>query len=442
VHVIELKQKQKQTQTLTQRAAPALVVYAQLLALPTQDLEQVVERELAENPALEPVDDAVCPLCGALLEGDRCAACEGSFRRAAAVVSREALGDVPDEPTLEQLVLADLLPLLPTDDRRIAAWLARSLDSRGFLDADVDEAARALATERTRVERVLSELQRVAPPGVGARDVRESLLLQLERLHDELGTQPVVRAVIERHLAEAARGRHGAIAKALGCTRDDVSEAYRLIRQRLRPYPLVDVGRVAPPVIPDVVVRERRDEAGTFDVELLRHPERCVRVSPLYEQLVHEPRLLTPRELEDVRRQVRRARRFATALAERSQTLLRVTEKTVACQREFLRRGPRYLRPLTRAEVAAAVGVHESTVSRAVAGRWLLLPDGSVLAFARLFHAAAPAEHVLRRIIATEVRPLSDSELADELRARGIAVARRTAAKYRERLGIPPQSLR
>jgi len=81
-------------------------------------------------------------------------------------------------------------------------------------------------------------------------------------------------------------------------------------------------------------------------------------------------------------------------------------------------------------------------VSRAVAGRWLLLPDGSVLAFARLFHAAAPAEHVLRRIIATEVRPLSDSELADELRARGIAVARRTAAKYRERLGIPPQSLR
>jgi RNA polymerase sigma-54 factor len=392
---------------LAMRPSRVLVASMQFLALPSAELERVVERELAENPALERAESR---LGGA-----------------------DGLETVPDEPTPWGALGAELRLVVAARDRALAEYLLGCLDERGFLDAGVD-------VTRPRVREVLDTLRRLGPPGVAARDVRECLLLQIDRLPDTAGRE-LARAVVSGHLEELARGRYGALARQLGVTREDVLGAREWIRSRLRPYPVPLAPdtpvRRPPAIVPEIAVRA---VDGGLAVDLLEPRRFGLRISASYERA--DAASLRPDQRASVGEQLARGRAFLDRLERRWATIRAVTELLVDFQRDFVLDGPRALKPLTRARAAELLGFHESTVSRAVAGRQVLLPSRRVIALGTFFDASAGPRDVLAGAVAAERRPLSDSELAAALARAGFPVARRTVAKYRDQLGIPAQALR
>jgi RNA polymerase sigma-54 factor len=415
-----------------------LVAATTMLALPSMELERAVERELVENPALERVAGASCAGCGGPLVDNRCVRC-ALPRRCVSARGAGSVDEAPAEPSPAETILQELVPLLGRSDRAIAAYLLGSLDERGYLDAGVDDVAAALAVEPERVAHVLRVIHETAPAGVAARDLRECLLLQIDRVRDGDPVEPLARRIVDEHLPLLGRGLYGALARALGVERSDVLAARDFIRSRLSPYPALGATRadVAPPLVPDVVVSETEDG---FFVELVE-PERFrLVVSPAYERAAAAR--LSPDEREAVKRQLQAAREFIDRLEQRWKTMRAVAEVVVERQQAFVRRGPRHLVPLTRAEVAVSLGVHESTVGRAVAGRNVALPSGRVVSLARFFDGAGAPRDALAELLANEQRPKSDAELADDLASLGFVLARRTVAKYRERLGVLPSALR
>jgi RNA polymerase sigma-54 factor len=399
------------------RASPALLAFVELLALPIAGLEELVELELADNPALERVE----PLGGAS-GGD----------------SSPAVAYVPSP---RERLLAEVALALPAGDRALAEYVIGSLDDRGFLDRDTDTLAQATGVEVERVERVLRAVRDAGPPGIGARGARECLLLQLERFRGDPVAE-LAQRVLAEHLEELARSRDDMIAAALDVTRGDVERVRTFIRTYLRPDAGLGESAPPPPLVPDVVVLERPDEPGVYDVELREDRSLGVALSPLYERLAHDGCGLSQHERACVQSQVAQARAFLERVRRRRATLRRVAEFVIEYQRPFLREGARALRPLTRAEVANHLGLHESTVGRAVGGRYVRLPSGRIVPCAIFFRPSLGAEEALASLVAGEEHPRSDAELADALAARGFSVARRTVAKYRARLGILPYPLR
>jgi len=402
------------TPQLAMRVSPALLAFVEMLVLPAPALDELVERELADNPALERVESP-------------------------GRVSR--VEDVSSASSAREELFTDVVLSLHKCDRRLAEYVIGNLDERGFVDLDDDELARAAGVSVGRVRRVLQAVRDAGPPGVGARDLRESLLLQLDRIEDEPIAE-LARRVVASHLEDLAYGRDGTIAAALDVSPAEVDEARAFIRTRLRPYADLGPQSRVPSAVPDVVVTERPDEPGLYDVELADNARYGLALSPLYERLAADGDSLSDDERARVVEQVAQARAFIERVEQRRATLYRVAALVVARQRGFLRQGSAALVPLTRADVARELGLHESTVCRAVSGRYVRLPSGRVVLFADFFRRSLGAEETLARLVAEEKRPRSDAELADELAARGFRLARRTVAKYRGRLGILPYAMR
>jgi RNA polymerase sigma-54 factor len=225
----------------------------------------------------------------------------------------------------------------------------------------------------------------------------------------------------------------------------DVDVVRTFVQQQLWPYPtqslLSSESAFQRPryLLPDV---EIRDQSGKFVVEVLNSPVRILRLSPLYADLARQGATLDDQARLHVHNYISRARTFLSNLRQREITLQRISEAVVAHQEEFLRHGVRHLAPLTRSEIAAEVGVHESTVSRAITDKTVLLPVGLPMPFSDFFVAARGVQDVIRELIENETTPLSDAALARMLTERGYAIARRTVAKYREQMNILPSKLR
>ena len=195
---------------------------------------------------------------------------------------------------------------------------------------------------------------------------------------------------------------------------------------------------------PDVIIRE---EEGKLVAEVIESQRYFLRLSPLYQELVRQPARgadaqVTPAEKDHLTQFVGRAQLFLTNLRQRRETIRRIAEYLILRQEPFLRNGVRHLAALTRAEVAGAIGVHESTVSRATANKHVQIPSYEVIPFAHFFTASLSVKDVLLELINREQRPLTDQELVELLRERGFDVARRTVAKYRNQLGILASTLR
>jgi RNA polymerase sigma-54 factor len=359
--------------------------------------------------------------------------CYGCARRLRAEPDRVFGESLAAEESPADALIADLRPLLDARDVRVLEHVVWSLDEHGFLDADPGAIAARLHVRRERLDRVLDVVRRHGPAGVAAHDLQECLLLQLDRLGI---ANELARTIVEEHLPDLAAGRLRAIADACDVTTGDVAAAAELIRTRLRPYAPLDSpehAQATPPALPDVVVRETD---GRLVVELLEQRRFRVVVAPSYRDA--DSSALDAQS----RRCIESAQSFTHRLRQRWRTMRLIAEETVRRQRDYVLRGPRHLRPLTRAEIAGAVGVHESTVSRATAGRYVLLPSHDIVPFSRFFDAAQAPCAALAQLIADESTPRSDADLAEELAQLGFAVARRTVAKYRDRLGIPPHTKR
>jgi RNA polymerase sigma-54 factor len=304
--------------------------------------------------------------------------------------------------------------------------------------------AAALGVSPGRVAGVLETIQHAGPPGVGARDVRECLLLQLTQTAGDSRLRALAREIVMHKLDALGRGRYGAVARELGVERRDVLAARDLIRTRLRPYPTLRAlegwAQTLPAAPPEIVVREHPARPGTFTVELMEPRRLGLGISPSYEHAGAQG--IASDERAEIDAQIARARSFLQRLDRRWATIRAVAQLAVDRQRDFIVHGPRALAPLTRRRAAEVLGFHESTVSRAVAGRHAMLPSRRVVALAAFFDAGAGPRDALAHVVAAERRPLTDTELAGELTRAGFPIARRTIAKYRHQLGIPAQSLR
>ncbi|HEX2032693.1 MAG TPA: hypothetical protein VHS99_00785, partial [Chloroflexota bacterium] len=305
-----------QIPTTSMKVSPRLVAMNHVLELSSLELQELIAGELAENPALELVDKPRCPRCGAALDKPGAPVCPHCLSRLATAGPMGAegqagapeagddaslphdgdafyydegpsmarrdpdddfdpLGHVAAEPTLQEHLLRELGAVLAPAQLAIAEFLVGNLDERGFLECSVAEAARALGVDEAAVVAVLRELQQQEPVGIGARDLRECLLLQLDYLAERGVRPPHVRAIVADHLRALGEHKYSKIAQALRVPSAAVAEAAQFIRQHLNPFPAQGAGRAGGPgaapgaptgyVLPDVIIA-KRDRGFEVDV--------------------------------------------------------------------------------------------------------------------------------------------------------------------------------
>ncbi|MCA9035902.1 MAG: RNA polymerase factor sigma-54 [Planctomycetaceae bacterium] len=332
--------------------------------------------------------------------------------------------------------------------RQFGEYLIQHLDHNGRLQSTLAEInqqfnrtyGQGLTIEDA--EGVLKIIQRLDPPGVGARDHREMLLLQVD---DHLAFHDVVEVLIRDHLEDIAFNRLPLIQKATGYSIDLIKVGIEQI-QTLNPYPGRGFEqRPVQRVTPDLAVE--RDDTGRYVVRLLDEYVPELRISPRYQRMLKDNPSQETRDW--IRRKVESARWLIESIEQRYNTLRKVAQEIVDHQQEFLDKGPEFIAPLKMQQIADRVGVHVTTVSRAVDEKWIQTPRG-LFPLKRFFGGGtqtAEGEDVawdtirikLQELIDNEDKsnPLSDDALVDELGKQGITLARRTITKYRKQMMIP-----
>lgn len=334
-------------------------------------------------------------------------------------------------------------------DAAIGAVLIDSLNDEGYLKDDLESLREALADsdaapELDEIEAVLHRIQSFDPSGVGARDLRECLHIQLRQMDTSHPAHALARRLVDQHLDTLAAHGHERLCRMLNVDAAELDAALVLV-QSLNPRPGSALGTGTVDYIhPDVLVR-RRD--GHWRVELNPHTAPRVRINAAYASaLGRRQRDTSP----DLNRQLQEARWLVRSLRMRNETLLRVAECMVRHQGAFLDDGEEAMRPLLLKDVATELGLHESTISRVVANKYTFTPRGT-FAFRHFFSnelstdnggalSATAIRAMIRKLVAQEDprQPLSDDRITRELVNRGVRVARRTVAKYREAMTIPP----
>jgi RNA polymerase sigma-54 factor len=353
-------------------------------------------------------------------------------------------------PTLSDHLLWQLH--LSTSDPGVAKggeWIIGNLDDDGYLRATLDELAEQSGLSLREMEQALALIQTFDPLGIGARDLRECLLIQVGQL-DLQGT--LVEKIIQEHLADLEKRRYPNIAKALNVTPQEVMEASHVIIHELepkpgRPYLTADTNYV----VPDVYVIKVEDN---YVVQLNDEGLPRVRINPYYRKLINRNDAIDKVTKEYVEERLRSAQWLIKGMEQRSKTIYKVAESIVKFQLEFLDKGITHLRPMVLKGVAEDIGMHESTISRVTTNKYMHTPQGIFpmkYFFTTGFSDGTGAEissltvkDTIQKMIREEdpAMPLKDQQIVDLLKDRGVGIARRTVAKYREELRIPPTSVR
>ena len=439
---------------LQQTMSPQMQQSLHILQAPLTELRQLVDAELRENPALEEVMPE-----NPAEERERKSDMEDQWdeyytqRAVAEPWTREALEkrqhffDSQTRPqTLQEHLLEQLLTASWTKpEARIAVEIIGNLDEQGYFRVDAEDVAYAAGTDTLEVERVLENVQEFDPPGIAARNLGECLYLQLKRQGRQYSNEA---RIVRHHLEELGRKKLSEIANALDVPVTEVQEAAGNIA-KLDPRP----GRAfssepEQTVIPEIVVEREGDE---YVVRLNSDEIPVLRIADSYKDMLPD----SSREVRDyLRDKIKGGKFFIRSIQQRQQTLMNIGREIVLRQREFLEHGPSHLRPMTMSQVADAVGVHETTVSRAASGKYIATPQGifEIKYFFTHGYTNSDGESVsnesVRQAILAIVRdesgkhPHSDQDMVRLLNEQGLAVARRTVAKYREQLGILPSHLR
>lgn len=325
----------------------------------------------------------------------------------------------------------------------IAAYLIGNLDPNGYLGSDLGELAAALGITAEEMETVLQIVQGLEPTGIASRNLQECLLLQFHSMEDP---PPLAVKIVEHYLPAAADGRYRQIAARLGCDIKEVQDAVDFIRT-LNPKPGSIFGGAPETryIVPDINV-EKVDDKYVIVMNDQLTPQ--LMISPFYHRLVQKG--VGDENLSAfIKSKLEKATWLLRSIEQRRLTLYRVAQQIVEIQQPFLEHGIKQLKPLTLKDVAQAVGVHESTVSRATANKYMQTPRG-LFPLKFFFSSGLTGEggedysshsikSYLRELIEQEdpQSPFSDQQLTELLEEKGIAISRRTIAKYREELSIP-----
>jgi RNA polymerase sigma-54 factor len=472
---VAIQQKLGLSTRLAQRLilTPSLQQAIKLLPLTTLELAEVLEQEMIDNPLLEEApanegqaaDEAGDDELGAdaerkdsLDEIDVDKFFEEYLDDAEHRRTRAAQ-EVPEAPPLENTLteLPDLydhllwqLHMSTSDPRRIAIGEAiiQNLDEDGLLRGSLEDVAGLGPYPLDVTERTLTFVQTLDPPGVGARDLTECLRIQLRLLGLEDSATDVI---VRDHMKQLTAHQYSEIARLMEITPEEVAHHVEIIR-RLDPKPGLRyaTGR-SQYITPDVFVVKEGDE---YKVVLNDDGLPRLRISPTYRRMLDEKDGEAAAARSYVKEKLRSALWLLKSVDQRQRTIYRVAESIIRHQRSFLDGGIAHLRPLVLRDVASDIGMHESTVSRVVANKYMHTPRG-VYEMRFFFHSGITStlgESVssvtikdrIRRLIEAEdaVNPYSDSKIAEILRAEGLPLARRTVAKYREELRLPPSNLR
>jgi len=358
-------------------------------------------------------------------------------------------GESLREHLLWQMELATLSPT----DRLIAEAIIDAIDEDGFLRIPLSEIQSTLGAEvpvePDEVEAVLHAVQNFDPPGVAARDLQESLLLQLRLLEGEVPWRRTAEVLVSRHFDLLARRDYTQLKRRLKLDEASLVELLRLI-QSLNPRPGAQIsGNRTEYIIPDVVVRKVK---GVWRVELSPAATPRIRVNQTYAEMLKQVDKAT--DVTTLKNQLQEARWFIKSLQSRNETLLKVASAIVARQQGFLEQGEVAMRSLVLHDIAEEVGMHESTISRVTTRKYMHTPRG-VFELKYFFSShvgtadggecsSTAIRALIRKLVGEEnpAKPLSDNKIAGLLKEQGINVARRTVAKYREAMAIPPSNER
>lgn len=426
---------QEQTQKLVM--TPELRQAITVLQFSSQELLEYLESEAAQNPVIE-LDPPDWTQVARELRDDR-------QRRNVRETKEFPIESVArTHQSLEEHLRRQLSLVKTTDrERQLAFFIIGSLDPNGYLTLPVDEIASIHKCDAEQVESALRLVQSLEPTGVGARTLEECLLLQALEIR---GVSPIVCDIIEHHLADVAQGRIGKIASALGVTAKQTQEAIDLIRS-LDPKPGRWYTSERPAyIVPDVIVER---VSGEYVVIVNDRSMPRLHINDFYRKILEQQDEGVSSETKDyITGKLNSALWLLKSIEQRRQTLYKVTEAIVEFQKEFFDQGVRKLKPLTLKQVAEKVGMHESTVSRATAGKYVQTPRGVFelkyffdSGVATLVGEGASAESIKAKIKALveqedPTQPLSDQKIGELLQEEGIRISRRTVAKYREEMGI------
>ena len=472
---MRLDTSQHQRMDMRLRMAPRMIQSMEILQLPLMALQERIDQELSENPLLVDLRESATP--GEQPDGepevpdtktteteesppsefeerDDWADTYGETHRLSrAAMSEEAdrkhdaMQNMASRPESLHDDLAHQLGFMAcnAEVRAMAEYLIYNLDDNGFLNVELRDLVRDSGGDATvaQAEEALELVQRLDPPGVGARNLRECLLLQLT---PDVPCRDTLQVLISHHLDDIQQNRLPMIEKRTGFSIETIKEAIDQLR-RLNPRP---GARFVPTstqyVMPDLVVEA--SEHGDYEVRLADDHTPQLAISRIYQQMLKDKES-DPQAREYIQKKIQSARWLIESIEQRRSTLLKVAKAIIAHQKNFLDKGPEAIEPLKMQEIADRVGVHVTTVSRAVDDKWVQTPRG-IFALKRFFGGgttAANGEEVawetikqkLLEILSKEDKqsPLSDEEIVEELSRSGFPVARRTVTKYRKALRIP-----
>jgi RNA polymerase sigma-54 factor len=439
-----------------------------LLELTSDELRQKIEATLASNPALELLEEPRCPQCRRSLpsSGPCPFCCTPSSSADEPIVfvsprqdfapSRKTLSgeEMPSEEwtaaveDLPTYVMRQIAPELEPEDRLLAAHLLTCLNEDGLLGVPLMEIARYQHVPLARVEHVQRLIQRADPLGVGSCSPQEALKVQLEVLAETRTVPVLAMKVVENGMDLLSRRAYTELSRLLHVP---VSQAIKLatfIGENLNPYPArahwgefqQSAERIPVYQEPDIVISRLNSESTSpLIVEVVSPYAGALRVNPLFKQAITQAPADKSTEWQS---ELDEAVLLVKCLQQRNHTLVRLMRRLATLQRHFILLGDAHLQPITRARLAAELEVHESTISRAVSGKAVQLPNKKIIPLSKWFDRSLNIRTALIQIVAEEEQPLSDTQIAERLEEQGYMIARRTVAKYRSMEGILPARLR
>ena len=452
---------------MQQSLAPQLQQSLQILQAPILELRNLIQAELAVNPVIEEerteptIEDKQKEHDEFQEEFEHLAKLDEEWRdfmsQSTAYSSRSQedeerrqffFDSIATNETLQQHLL-DQLPTseLSAPKRKIGELIIGNIDEVGFLQVSPEEMAQNTGLDVAEIQAVLEVIQMFHPVGVGTRDLRECLLVQLRRVGK---AESMEYRIVAHHLEDLGKHRFPEIARRLNTTPEQIQKCADFI-STLDPKP----GQLFAPdqtnyVLPDVTIEKI---SGDWQVSLNGEQIPHLRISNTYKDLM--AREQNPADVRDyIREKIRSGKFLIKSIHQRQQTISNIAHEILARQTDFFEKGPTALRPLTMVQVADVVGVHETTVSRAISGKYVATPWGvfEMKYFFTPGYQTADGEtmsntsvkNAITELVREEQKrhPLSDKEIVDILTERGIPIARRTVAKYRAEAGILPSNLR
>ncbi|MDR5658974.1 RNA polymerase factor sigma-54 [Serpentinicella sp. ANB-PHB4] len=448
---LHLEQTQKLVMT------PQLKQAIQILQFTSMELEKFIETELEINPVLE-VDIAEKPYGEADAESKKIDWKEYVKKDSSSYSVQTNSADEENEFSFESVTSKETslqehllfqchLTFLNNNHKKIGEYIIDSLDENGYLTLPLDEIAKDLKTDVNIIGDVLDIIQNFDPSGVAARNLNECLLLQLRNL--EVKNEKVF-TIVENYLEEVASRKYPLIAKKIGIKTTEVQEICDFIKT-LEPKPGRKFSKINNNyVIPDVIITKIGDEYVT-QVNDNKVPRLIIRDDYKKLLLSEEQNEEAVKYLND---KLNSAAWLIKSIEQRRQTIYNVVQSILKKQKQFFEKGKKHLRPMTLKEVAEEIEVHESTVSRATTGKYVETPIGvfelkyffssGVEGFSGEEYASESIKNYIKDIVNEEdaSKPLSDDKIAKQLAIKGINISRRTVAKYRDDLNIPPSSRR